>query len=224
MFRTIARRVISPRINPRAYSTAITSDLKARGPWYYVNEPISTSQIEKIDASFSGYVPSHSGPRVPGQPLPSGFHLLFFNNVSPESNLSSDGYHKSQAPDETKFPARMWLGGTLEFNPQSQYQLEVGGAGSAKEEISAASHQQREVNDVTIDRVDVTLNRYLYGGDSVSKAVMDESNQWAIKETRGLAYFSPEAGKNREATFTRHIRRKLHRFISTCNPINLLTS
>lgn len=191
---------------PRAYSSAIANDVKSRGPWYYTNEPIASSQVEKLDAALADYIPSQTDKRRTGEILPKGFHLLFFNDVSRETHLSPDGYHKKQAPDETKFPARMWLGGSLEFNYNAKDQLTVGGAGSAMEEIKDVKYQEKTVKDAVVERIDVTLNRYLYNGVRTGEQMGDAANDWAIKETRSLAYFSPAAGKNREATFTRHIK------------------
>lgn len=198
----ISKRVQRPLV--RAYSSAIVSEIEARGPWYY-NEPLSTPEIKKLDASLADYIPPQKIPRTKGQLLPAGYHLLFHNNVSPESELSSDGYHKNQAPDEKLFPARMWLGGSVEFNHKAP-QLLVGSLSSAKEEINSVSYKSKEVGDATVKRLDVKLDRFLYGSDLSSEQMM--SDQWALKETRSLAYFSPEASSGRESTFTRFLKRE----------------
>lgn len=191
----------------RSYSSAIATEIKSRGPWHYLSEPISSNNVEKLDASFSEYIPSYQGSRQEGQQVPPGFHLIFFNNVSPESNLSSDGYHKSQAPDDSKFPARMWLGGKLEFNPEAD-QLTVGSLGSAKEIISGTRYKSTQVGFATVERLDVTMERFLYGS-GLTRTQLDQATdtQWAVKETRSLAYFSPEASANRESTFNRFLQR-----------------
>lgn len=197
----------------RYYASAtaqIAAEIKARGPWHY-HELISTTQVNKLHTSFTGYVPELSGAELaPGAPLPLGYHLAFFNDVSPETELASDGYHTEQAPrDDTKFPARMWLGGSVEFNPKSKHgDLKIGAPASAKELIKATRHSQKEISAGTnVERLDVTLDRLLYGADLPS-AQMDEAS-WALRETRSIAYFSPEAGANRKDTFTRYIKRKL---------------
>lgn len=194
-----ARRVF------RAYSS-VADELKTRGPWYF-NEPISTTHVEKLDASYGDVIPSYSAARKHGQVLPPGFHLIFFNPIFSESKLSADGYHKNQAPDETRFPARMWLGGTLEFNHDAD-QLVVGSEGSAMETINTAVYKSKEIGNSTVERLDVTIDRFLFGSQRSSSEMTKDD--WAIKETRSIGYFSPEASANRESTFTRHLKRKFY--------------
>jgi hydroxyacyl-ACP dehydratase HTD2-like protein with hotdog domain len=196
----------------RFYSSAtadIAAEIQTRGPWYY-HEPLAMAQINKLHTSFTGYIPQlNDAELAAGASLPLGYHLAFFNDVSPETELAGDGYHTAQAPsDEAKFPARMWLGGSVEFNPHAKHgDLTIGAPASAKELIKATSHSQKKINpDTTVERLDVTLDRLLYGADLVP-ADMDATN-WALRETRSIAYFSPEAGASRKDTFTRHIKRK----------------
>lgn len=191
----------------RSYSSSIASEIKLRGPWYYPNEPISSSHVEKLNTSFAGYIPSQTSPFQEGQILPAGFHLIFFNNTSPESDLASDGYHKDQAPDESKFPARMWLGGSVEFNHDAK-QLRVGSSCSAMEQINSTRFLSTEAGPSTVERLDVVLDRFLYGS-GLTASQMDPSNpsqQWAIKETRSIAYFCPQAGVKRGSNFNRFLK------------------
>lgn len=194
-----ARRVF------RTYSS-VADELKTRGPWFF-NEPISTTHVEMLDASYDDVIPSFSSVRKHGQILPLGFHLIFFNPILSESKLSADGYHKNQAPDETRFPARMWLGGTLEFNHNSN-QLVIGSEGSAMETINTAVYKSKEMGNSKVERLDVIIDRFLFGSKRSSSEMANDD--WAIKETRSIGYFSAEASANRESTFTRHLKRRFY--------------
>lgn len=196
----VARRGIST-------GAAIAEEIKTRGPWYFVNEPLAKHDILKLDASFKEYVPPPVEPRQKGQDLPAGYHLIFHNDVSTEAGLSSDGYHNAQAPDDRFFPARMWLGGTVEFNYESKPLL-IDSPSSAKELIGNTRFKSMTNSEgATVERIDVQMERYLYG-DNVSKDQMNDSN-WALKESRSIGYFSPEASADRKSTFTRFVKRKL---------------
>lgn len=196
----------------RLYSSStadIAAEIQTRGPWHY-HEPLSMAQINKLHTSFTGYIPQlNEAELAPGASLPLGYHLAFFNDVSPETELAADGYHTAQAPrDEAKFPVRMWLGGSVEFNPHAKHGgLVIGAPASAKEVIKGTRYSQKEISPGTsVERLDVTLDRLLYGTD-LAPADMDATN-WALRETRSIAYFSPEAGVNRKDTFDRYIKRK----------------
>lgn len=214
----------------RFYSSArqsIVDDLKARGPWFYVQD-ISPNHVGKLDATLSSHLPNIPPslavpkPTKTLQVVPPGYHLIFFNDTSPEAGLSSDGYHGAQAPDESVFPNRMWLGGSVEYNHSAE-QLTQGRLGSAIETISNVDYKSKPSSDSSkppAERIDVTLDRYMFGSNISSQipetetpskdtvtSVLD-STPWSIYESRSLAYFSPTAGSSRQDIFSRVIKPK----------------
>lgn len=222
--------------NHESINQSIATNLKNRGPWIHIQD-ISPSQIQFMDATLSDHIPAitnDSKTNAVGN-VPLGYHLAFFNDCSPESQLSKDGYHQQQAPDQDIFPARMWLGGSIEINPWSEAKLLKGAVGSAIEIMSKVEYQQKilkkagpndkdnnaieltkqdllDKNQVS-ERIDVTLDRYIYGHD-VSKLQAFNSNlttfvndkTWEIHERRSLGYFTHIAGASRQNILTRIIK------------------
>lgn len=212
--------------------TQISKEIESRGPWL-LSQDLSETHIRQVNASLISHIPlpvtqtpGKLGNTSRGASIAPGSHLYFFNDISPEKELSSDGYHKNQAPDESIFPARMWLGGSIEFNNKKfATPLIIGSEGSATEEISKVNYISKNTPSGLAERIDVSLVRKLYGSNlqnkfdnskfSTIKEFLNDGNiskdldkEWAIKENRSLAYFTPISGSNRKDIFSRVIKRK----------------
>ncbi|VVT46166.1 uncharacterized protein SAPINGB_P001079 [Magnusiomyces paraingens] len=208
------------KLSHRLYSTSlnlgpnyeISQEIKTRGPWV-MTQDISPTEIRKLDATLGSHIPIQ-GSSQSSFAVPPGYHLIFFNDISQEAELSPDGYHKSQAPDATLFPARMWLKGSIEFN-HSVSPLITTTVASAIEQISKVDYKAKftDPNDPLShcsERIDVSMDRYLYSSSVADLNPHDviSSVPWVIKEKRSLAYFSPppvSTASSREHTFTRII-------------------
>lgn len=216
---------------------SIAEEIKTRGPWTFVQD-FSPTHIHKLNATLASHIELQQNQIPKPKSLPPGYHLIFFNDISPENELASDGYHQNQAPSDSIFPARMWLGGSIEFNNNNNNnnnnnhdniseKLLIGGHGTAVETISNVEYKSKSIPTTSTDnndqqlaeRIDVTLNRYIFPGainPPPPIADIEESKNWAIKEKRSLAYFTPTAGSSRKDTFSRIIKCK---YINTNNHI-----
>lgn len=59
--------------------------------------------------------------------VPPAYQLLYLNPKSSEEALSSDGYDSHQAPDESLYKRRMWIGGQMLFKSPIEFNKEVTG-------------------------------------------------------------------------------------------------
>jgi hydroxyacyl-ACP dehydratase HTD2-like protein with hotdog domain len=50
-----------------------------------------------------------------GSTLPPGYQLIYCNTQAHEETLLKDGYDSHQAPDDSCFKRRMWIGGNMNF-------------------------------------------------------------------------------------------------------------
>lgn len=200
-----------PRTTVRATHSHVAREIETRGPWV-LTQDISPTDVRKLDATLTGHLPdiqlaaaANSGPNIA---VPPGYHLLFFNDVSPEVELGPDGYHQAQAPDAASFPLRMWLGGVVEYD-HTHAPLATGTVASAIETIARTDHRVTHSDSgAAQERIDVSVDRYLYAHDVSAQdpATTIAGTPWAIKETRSIAYFSPASGSARSSAFDRIIR------------------
>ena len=70
------------------------------------------------------HLPGDNGASLSNAALPQGHHLIYFSPQVPGSMLLPDGTDPLQSPGEP-FVRRMWAGGTLLFNNNLSYQLEL---------------------------------------------------------------------------------------------------
>lgn len=120
--------------------------------------------------------------------VPKGYHLIYFNPFTAESDLSSDGYEDYQSPG-SKFPNRMWLGGSVEFN--KRLPLKMNQPAQCIESL-----HNIDVSKNTSERVKITLDRKMY---------TQGCDDWSVRELRSLIYFTQESGLDRKAVFERFL-------------------
>lgn len=171
----------------RAYSVKLMSE----GPWRH-SEVLSGHQSRKLDATLNGHLPEATNyiKRGPGAEVPPGYHLAYFNPLNPESELSSDGYGNFQSPGP-KYPNRMWLGGTIEYNVETA--LVFGEPATCVETVADIKESSKSKG----ERVSVTLDRVMRNDG--------DTHKWSVRERRTLIYFSESSGLSRDSTFDRFI-------------------
>lgn len=186
---TLLRRVIGLGIRSLIGRRLYSTDLKSKGPWVQTDF-LSPTQAEYLDASLEGYLPVGRVSRLIGENAPPGYHLIYFNPKNGEHTLSSDGYESHQSPGP-EYPNRMWVGGSVEFNLESE--LKLGLPSTATETISDVKQSQSDAGKLT-----VTIDRKL-------KNKEEENHDWSVRELRSLIYFTEQSG-NRKNVFDRFLK------------------
>ncbi|KAG5361930.1 Mesaconyl-C(4)-CoA hydratase [Yarrowia sp. C11] len=181
----------------RSYSTASSgaassiAALKARAPWKKLDY-VSPTQSQMLKTSISHLFQVPEKQYVPGDAVPPGFHMAYFNPCDPEPTLASDGYSEQQAPGEP-FVNRMWLGGSVEFHKGRQ--LSMGQQSTCDESLI----QVREPGSSSSgDKLLVTIQRDLRNDSQPAE-------EPAVTEKRTLIYMKAETGQKRGATFDKII-------------------
>jgi hydroxyacyl-ACP dehydratase HTD2-like protein with hotdog domain len=187
---------VGVKLGQRLYSNA--ADLPSKGPWIY-NDSMSPVSCHKLDATLESHIPvlpTHplTVHRKTGMTVPKGYHFIYFNSASPEDQLGSDGYDGFQAPNSSKFPFRMWAGGSVEFKREKQ--LVLGHDGNCVEVLTGHQHK---IGDK--ERVNVELERYI--SNASHGDIENYMDNWAIKETRKMVYFTASSAPNRSASAER---------------------
>lgn len=193
----IAKRCLINLGSHRWYSNP--ADLSSTGPWIY-NDSLSPVSCHKLDATLEAHIPMlPTHPlvvhRKVGMEVPKGYHLIYFNSASSENHLSPDGYDGFQAPDATKFPVRMWAGGSIEFNPQKP--LILGKEANCVEELSSLEHITGEKEKVLVE-----LDRFIANDDT---SIDDMKTNWSVKEKRKMVYFTSSSAPDRSDTAKRSV-------------------
>lgn len=92
------------------------------GRKFVLGELVCDTQAQKLKSSVYSFL---NAQRPLGNIVKPGYHLLFFNAQSHEQDLSSDGYDSRQAPADSSFKRRMWIGGQMDFLQPLQFNREA---------------------------------------------------------------------------------------------------
>lgn len=210
------RPLLGPAI-VRFYSNP--AELESKGPWVY-SDHMSPTSCHKLDAALESHIPllaTHPlvADRHIGEEVPPGYHLIYFNSASAENKLAPDGYDAFQAPSAARFPFRMWAGGSVEYNPDKK--LVLGQESYCVETLADYQHKTGEK-----ERVVVTLERCLANGqyEEEGKAYLDN---WAIKETRKLVYFTKDSAPKRDDSAEKNISNDSSRWPLLSHVVNPTT-
>lgn len=91
---------------------------------FTLNDYTSIYHASHLLTSLSQYFPNTQKQFINDNPIPQGFHFIYCNPNSLESNLGFDGYDNYQAPllssssqsnNDKYYKRRMWVSGKLEF-------------------------------------------------------------------------------------------------------------
>lgn len=80
-----------------------------------LNDYVNKATAKQLKSSLSDYFLKHSSiddERV----LPVGYHFIYLNPNSKESELNHDGYDSVHSPKDFQFKRRLWTGGELRFH------------------------------------------------------------------------------------------------------------
>lgn len=131
----IRRRLFTTSAHPHTSATNACSELLSR----FSNKPVSTrtqlldgNQLHLLSITL-GRSPTSYTPPKDGAPIPAGYHLVYFTPSILESELGLDGTDRTVNP-LSPFTRRMWAGGELTWNQDSNAMLRVG------QEVTETTH------------------------------------------------------------------------------------
>ncbi|KAJ1977652.1 hypothetical protein H4R34_003497 [Dimargaris verticillata] len=133
---------------------------------------ITASPLRQLAASID--TASTAAVQAPDAVVPPNWHLVYFANNTPETELSSDGYESTHAPPEP-FVNRVWAGGELEWQPTNP--LRVGQGATLDVECAQVDTKQSPQRGPIIF---VNLHRTTRNDQGIS-----------LVEKRSLAYMHP---------------------------------
>lgn len=190
------------RFSRRASST-LGTELLTSGPWIY-REALSRNTTNKLNVTVADHFDANPYKSENGEPVPPGYHLIYFNPETPEHRLDFDGYESQQTPAPLgKFVNRMWLGGSIEFR---QNILKLGDEALCIEKVHDLRHSVRNDNERVIVSLDRRMGVVSDPSLSDAEAADEISAHWGVKEIRSLLYFTADGGKDRKSTFDRYLK------------------
>lgn len=202
--RFVAKSLLRVNFGSVRASSTLRTELLTSGPWIY-REALSRNITNKLSVTVADHFNANPYKSETGEPVPPGYHLVYFNPETPEHGLDFDGYESHQTPAPLgKFVNRMWLGGSIEFRQNSI--LKLGDEALCIEKLHDLRHSVRNDNERVIVSLDRRMGAVTDGRMSDAEAATKVSSHWGVREIRSLLYFTADGGKDRESTFDRFLK------------------